>query len=120
MYIDVLESYVVFRDHHDLNSKPHALVERFQTSGLCYMHAPVVLQHSLVAMTNTEKIPMLDMVKYLRMYMPPKELHYHVWENQGGDSLDFLTHILNSPPKFISVSNLGLTTTDFASLLSII
>ena len=25
--------------------KPHALVERFQRSGLCYMHACVVLQH---------------------------------------------------------------------------
>jgi hypothetical protein len=45
-------SFVVFRDHPKLRLKPHAYIERFQLSGLCYMHAPVVLQHYLVAMTN--------------------------------------------------------------------
>ncbi|EPZ36220.1 hypothetical protein O9G_006255, partial [Rozella allomycis CSF55] len=50
------KSFVVFRDHNDLKGKAHAHVERFKKTGLCYMHAPVVLQHYLVAMTNQQRI----------------------------------------------------------------
>ena len=91
---DKESNFVVFRDHSLLKGKDHALVERFQKSGLCYMHAPVVLQHYLVAMANKKPIPMLDMTKYLKQNMPGTNLYSHIWENKGGDSFDFLEKIL--------------------------
>ncbi|KAI3632185.1 hypothetical protein MIR68_010021 [Amoeboaphelidium protococcarum] len=59
-------SYVIFRDHKLLKDKPHAYVERVQLSGLCYIHAPVILQHYLVAMFSDDAVPMLDMAVYLK------------------------------------------------------
>ncbi|KAJ3253371.1 hypothetical protein HDU77_004568 [Chytriomyces hyalinus] len=51
--------FVARRDHPSLRGKEHALVERFQKGGgLCCMHAPVALQHYLVAMSNTDKTPL--------------------------------------------------------------
>jgi hypothetical protein len=52
-------SFVVFRDHPLLAKKPHAYVERIQLSGLCYMHAPVVLQHYLVSCIVTYRFQCL-------------------------------------------------------------
>jgi hypothetical protein len=40
-------SFIFFRDY--FQNDPDVLVQRFQKSGLCYMHAPVVLQHYVVA-----------------------------------------------------------------------
>jgi hypothetical protein len=90
----VEDTFVVFRDHHNLKDKRHSLVERFQRSGLCYMHPPVVLQHYLVAMANDKLIPMLDMTKYMTHHMAATQLYNHIWENRGGDSFDFLQKIL--------------------------
>jgi hypothetical protein len=67
-------SLVVFRDHELLKGKPHAYVERVQLSGLCYMHAPVILQHYLVAMFSHDSVPMLDMAIYLKKHMSAKLL----------------------------------------------
>lgn len=91
-------SFVVFRDHQNLKGKSNALVERFQKSGLCYMHACVVVQHYLVAMNNDEEVPMLNMAEYLKKYMPGDRLYQHIWNNMGGDSLDFLEGILKESP----------------------
>jgi hypothetical protein len=96
-------SFVVFRDHDNLQGKSHALVERFQKSGLCYMHACVVLQHYLVAMNNNDQVPMLNMAEYLKKYMPSDRLYQHIWNNKGGDSLDFLKHILKERPNSKSI-----------------
>ena len=92
------DSFVVFRDHQNLKGKSHALVERFQKSGLCYMHACVVVQHYLVAMNNDKEVPMLNMAEYLKKYMPGDRLYQHIWNNKGGDSLDFLENILKEKP----------------------
>jgi hypothetical protein len=90
------KSFVVFRDFPSLSSKPHAYIERFQLSGLCYMHAPVVLQHYLVAMNSRDAIPMLDMAAYMRQFMPADDLEEHIWKGKGGDSKLFLRSILES------------------------
>ena len=92
------DSFVAFRDHQNLKGKSHALVERFQKSGLCYMHACVVVQHYLVAMNNDEEVPMLNMAEYLKKYMPGDRLNQHIWNNRGVDSLDFLENILKEKP----------------------
>lgn len=92
-------SYVLFRDHPQLRGKPHALVERVQWSGLCYMHAPVVLQHYLVSMTSDGPIPMLDMALYIRQHMNSYLLTSYIWEDIGGMSFDFLHQILMPDPE---------------------
>ena len=114
------DSYVVFRDHEDLKGKSHALVERFQKSGLCYMHACVVVQHYLVAMNNPETVPMLNMAEYLKKYMPVDSLYEHIWNNKGGDSLDFLKNILKEKPEaknIVALSYSSLENSDIGGLL---
>ncbi|KAI9330850.1 hypothetical protein BDR26DRAFT_922364 [Obelidium mucronatum] len=90
--------FVAHRDHPDLQGKEHALVERFQKSGHCYMHAPVVLQHYLVAMSTCDKTPILDIAEFLKKNMSGSALYHHIWEGKGGDSLDFLKRILATKP----------------------
>ena len=99
-------SFVVFRDHELLKDKQHAYVERVQLSGLCYMHAPVIVQHYLVAMHSHDAVPMLDMAVYLKMHMSAEALERHIWLNKGGDSKVFLEKILiqDPVPVFDSVS----------------
>jgi hypothetical protein len=114
------DSFVVFRDHLNLNGKSHALVERFQKSGLCYMHACVVMQHYLVVMNNVNEVPMLNMAEYLKKYMPGDALYHHIWNNKGGDSLDFLENILNTRPDsetIVTLSNKALAETEMDKLL---
>jgi len=91
-------SFVVFRDHELLKDKKHAYAERVQLSGLCYMHAPVILQHYLVAMHSQDAVPMLDMAIYLRKHMSAEALYNHIWSNKGGDSKVFLEKILLQDP----------------------
>jgi hypothetical protein len=114
------DSFVVFRDHQNLKGKSHALVERFQKSGLCYMHACVVVQHYLVAMNNDEEVPMLNMAEYLKKYMPGDRLYQHIWNNRGGDSLDFLETILKERPdseNILTLSNKVLADTEMDKLV---
>jgi hypothetical protein len=87
---------VVFRDHHLLANKPHAYVERIQLSGLCYMHAPVVLQHYLVSMHSDVAVPMIDMAAYMRQFLSPAALENRIWKDHGRDSKEFLRNILFS------------------------
>jgi len=113
-------SFVVFRDHPDLKGKSHALVERFQKSGLCYMHACVVVQHYLVAMNNDMAVPMLNMAEYLKKYIPGDRLYEHIWNNKGGDSLEFLENILKTRPDsetIVTLSNKVLAKTEMDNLL---
>lgn len=95
------KSFVVFRDHDLLKGKKHAYVERVQLSGLCYMHAPVVLQHYLVAMNTSELVPMLDMADYLKKHMPADALQKRIWNDEGGNSVSFLKGILESDPELL-------------------
>lgn len=114
------DSFVVFRDHQKLHGKSHALVERLQKSGLCYMHACVVVQHYLVAMNNDEEVPMLNMAEYLKKFMSGDRLYQHIWNNKGGDSFDFLENILKERPEsesIVSLSNKVLAETEMDSLL---
>jgi hypothetical protein len=92
------KAHVVFRDRVDLDGKPHAHVERLQKSGLCYMHAGVVLQHYLVAMNREESVPMLNMAEYLKKYMSGESLYEQLWYDRGGDSFNFFISILKDYP----------------------
>lgn len=91
-------NFVVFRDHALLKDKPHVYVQRFQLSGLCFMHAPIALQHYLVAMHSTDRVPMLDMGFYLKRHMSAESLEDRIWRGRGGDSEAFLRQILLKQP----------------------
>jgi hypothetical protein len=106
-------SFVVFRDHPNLSSKKHSYVERFQKSGLCFMHAPVVLQHYLVSMHSDQHMPMLDIAAYLRQFMDPIALEKHIWNDEGGDSMEFILSILHSGDS----TDLSHENADFPKLL---
>ena len=95
----LVDSFVIFRDHELLKVKPHAYVERIQRSGLCYMHAPVILQHYLVAMNSKADVHMLDMAVYLKKHMSGDALERRIWQDQGGDSKVFLGCILMQKPR---------------------
>ena len=91
---DNAASYVAFRDNPRISC---GLLERVQLSGLCYMHAPIVLQAYLVAMhsgsqTGTSK--MLDLADYIRKYRTAQELEDHIFRDEGGSSRVFLAQIL--------------------------
>ncbi|KAI8832845.1 hypothetical protein BJ741DRAFT_580002 [Chytriomyces cf. hyalinus JEL632] len=51
--------------------------------GLCYMHAPVVLQHYLVAMNNAEPTSMLNVAEFLKKKMNGTNPHQRIWHNEG-------------------------------------
>ncbi|KAI8829124.1 hypothetical protein BJ741DRAFT_582349 [Chytriomyces cf. hyalinus JEL632] len=87
--------FVAHRDHPSLRGKEQALFEGFQKGGsLCYMHAPVVLQHYLVAMNNTNKMPMLNIAELLKKKIHATTLHQHIWHNEGETLRSFLSRYL--------------------------
>lgn len=87
------KSWVAFRDHPLLQG---AYVERVQKAGLCFMHAPVVLQHYVVAMNTKDKskVGVMDMPMFLRRNANCKYLWSHVHENRGGNSFELLRTIM--------------------------
>lgn len=96
-------SYVFHRDHPKVNrpGQPNCLVQRYQSSGLCYLHAPVTLQHYLVAMgTETPEVPvpMVDLTNWLRMENA-KTLYDHIFHDGGGSSLKSLKRLLTPESK---------------------
>jgi hypothetical protein len=76
-----------------------APIQRVQHSGLCYMHAPVVLQSYLVSRTAwNHKFPMsssmIDILNFIVTQFAPKDLCSHIIDDEGGNSFDFLQRIL--------------------------
>ncbi|KAI3641110.1 hypothetical protein MIR68_000840 [Amoeboaphelidium protococcarum] len=91
------KSFVSFRDDARYRDKPQVYAERVQLSGLCHMHAPVIMQHYLVALQSSERVEMLDMATYMKKYMSAEDLQQRIWQDQGGSSVAFLRHILSPP-----------------------
>jgi hypothetical protein len=82
---------------------PELLVQRVQTSPLCYMHAPAVVQFyavqrfynassSLFHLRDEHR--MLDLTEFVRNHFSPKELFAYLFSNHGGNSCAFLRRIL--------------------------
>jgi len=79
---------------------PNSAVQRLQLSGLCYMHAPAVVQHYKVA--NNHNVSMLDLKEFVKNNYTAEQLEQHIFNNQGGDSKGFLLSILQSNSIIIS------------------
>lgn len=81
--------------HADL---PKLKVLRRQLSGLCYIHAPVVLQHYLCCINSKGKCgSMIDVAKFVRDHFDSEALRSYVFEKKGGCSMQILKTITNQP-----------------------
>lgn len=67
-------------------------VIRRQMNGLCYMHAPTVLQHYLVTL-NGGGGEMLDIGSFVKSHLVGNALRNHILRDEGGSSIDFLKTI---------------------------
>jgi hypothetical protein len=78
--------------HHQI------LVLRKQMSGLCFMHAPVVLQHYLLCIYRIKKnetldFKMIDVALYIKDHWTGVKLERYLAYDDGGFSRDFFTEI---------------------------
>ena len=85
------------------------LIQRVQRSGLCYIHAPVALQHYLVARNGVTPTGMIDIAKYIRGNFDGDMLYQHIFNNRGGYAPDVLSHILE-PESMWDFSQIKLVT----------
>jgi len=83
---------------------PGKLVQRHQLSGLCYMHAPAVVQHYKLDSTRNN-LPMIDLLQIVRDNFTSLELGKHIFNDEGGSSKEFLEYILE-PNSVIVVSSI--------------
>jgi len=84
---------------------PELLVQRHQLSGLCYMHAPAVVQYYAVSKTLGKPYgEMIDLLNVIRKTFPRSELEAHIFNDQGGDSQIFLKKILEVDSVLIPAS----------------
>ena len=78
-----------------------SLPRRHQLSGgLCYIHAPQVLQRYLVSL-HQPNVGMIDMVKLIRQTYSAKQLERHVFDDAGGDSCAVLETIFEPGSVYI-------------------
>eukprot|EP01060_Flectonema_neradi_P039788 TRINITY_DN8900_c0_g1_i2.p1 TRINITY_DN8900_c0_g1~~TRINITY_DN8900_c0_g1_i2.p1 ORF type:complete len:255 (+),score=40.04 TRINITY_DN8900_c0_g1_i2:67-831(+) len=92
------QSFVVWRDHpkmKDIKDKKAIQVVRVQNSGLCYMHAPAVLQHYVITKNSGgTHHEMLNIAKYIKYHFTTDQLYDHIVRNMGSNSVAFLQHIM--------------------------
>lgn len=74
---------------------PNLKVLRRQMSGLCFMHAPVVLQHVMVGIFcgKDYKFEMLDVASYIRSSWRGEAMLQYLLFDNGGSSLAFMREI---------------------------
>ena len=68
--------------------------QRVQRSGLCYIHAPEVLQHYLVSMQNKANAGMINMAEMIRDTWNGEQLTRHIFDIKGGNGRAMLKQIL--------------------------
>jgi hypothetical protein len=73
---------------------PKSLVQRHQSSGLCYIHAPAVVQHYRVA--DNHEVNMIDLKQFIFTHFSATQLEQHIFNNEGEDSRGFLGSILQT------------------------
>jgi hypothetical protein len=86
------KSFVFFRDHPAVKGK-NVLIQREQIFGTCAIHAPVVLQHYLVALANEGNMPTISIPRWIRKHAPKLVLDGIVF-GDGTHANQILKHIL--------------------------
>jgi len=82
------------KDIFFLKLNPDLRIQRHQLSGLCYMHAPAVVQYYALCKNNVPKPQMVDILDIIRNNFTQKELEKYIFDDAGGDSKTFLRKIL--------------------------
>ena len=91
---DSSKSFVFHRDHASVSGKASVLMQRATAHGLCYFHAPSMVQHYCVSMCNPESAGMIDFTKHIRDGLSAEELESYIFKDKGGDSIETLRRIL--------------------------
>jgi hypothetical protein len=76
-------SWVFFRDE-----VPNSYVERVQHSGLCALHASIVLQHYLVQRSIRNTTGMVDLAAFLRQHADVELLRSFIFRDESGLSAE--------------------------------
>jgi hypothetical protein len=84
---------------------PMSLVQLHQFNGLCYMHAPAVVQHYRVADNHSGNT--IDLKGFILNHFSAKQLEQHIFNNEGEHSRWFLESILQTNPTIIAASNVN-------------
>lgn len=100
-----IKSYLLGVDHanpvlfwKEYNHINELKVLRCQLSGLCYLHAPVVLQHYMCCIGRNESYgSMVNVASFIQESFKGKLLLDYLLHNQGGNSLATLRQICNEP-----------------------
>jgi hypothetical protein len=88
---DKSSSYIFWDDHAHIEGLQ---VIRIQESGLCYIHAPVVLQHYLVSINSGGiRHEMIDISKFVRTTFGFSSIFNRILNDGGGVSLRLLRTI---------------------------
>ena len=76
------------------NSHTRPPIQRYEPKGgLCYMQAPIAMQHYLVEV-HQPGVGMLDLGKMMRQHFTAVELKRYIFTSNGGSSVAFLRKIL--------------------------
>ena len=94
LWNDPLTSFIFHRDHPSVASKSNVLRQRSQLSGLSYIHGPDLLQHYLLEMNSEGAVGMIDISKLIRDSFSTRSLEKHIFDDEGGSSIDMLKTIL--------------------------
>jgi hypothetical protein len=86
------DAAILFWKNYNINDMK---VIRRQMTGLCFMHAPVVLQYYMYCIYNKENshLKMIDVAKYIKTYWHGEKLCDYLERDSGGRSIDFLKEI---------------------------
>lgn len=91
---------IVFPGYDDLNvtflKHTHTRVQRHQLSGLCYIHAPAVLQFYLSSINLGSRAEMLDIVHFVQTNLSCTDLRKRIVDDEGGSSVSILKSITRS------------------------
>lgn len=84
----------LFWTQFNVEQNKRVLVIRKQNSGLCYLHAPVVLEHYLIAIsTDCENASMIDIGFYEANLLEGDQLKDFLLKDEGGGSVVTLRNI---------------------------
>ncbi len=104
---DPEQSYVCFRDDPEMKD---SLVQRVQKSRLCYIHAPLVLQHYLVSRkTSSKQVGMINIAHYIHDHFDTGKLEKRIFYNEGGDSAYQVDNILIPDPEISPIARKNYT-----------
>jgi hypothetical protein len=84
----------LFWTEFSVEQQARIMVIRKQKSGLCYLHAPVVLEHYLIAIaTGGKNSSTYDIGKYEAHVLSGEHLVNFIFEDKGGSSRDTLNEL---------------------------